>query len=56
MYFHRVLLLLIPAIYMVLPLLIDSWQSMQTPWYIPYLVWSGIIILAFLIERRHHDV
>lgn len=56
MYFHRVLLLLIPGLYMVLPLIIDSWQSLTTPWYLPYIAWLVIILLAFLIERRPRDV
>lgn len=56
MYFHRVLLLIIPALYMVAPLLIDSWQRLQTPWYIPYLVWLVVIVLIFLIEQRRRDV
>ncbi len=56
MYFHRLLLLLIPAIYMVLPLIIESWQTLNGPWYLPYLIWLGVIIIAYLIERRHRDV
>lgn len=52
MYFHRVLLLLIPALYMVIPLIIESWQSMESPWFLPYLVWFAVIALAFIIERR----
>lgn len=56
MYFHRVLLLIIPALYMVAPLLIDSWQRLQTSWYIPYFVWLVVIILIFLIEKGHRDV
>ena len=56
MYFHRVLVLLIPAIYMVLPLVIDSWQSVNPPWYLPFIAWLCVIILAFIIERRHRDV
>lgn len=56
MYFHRVLLLLIPAVYMIIPLLIDSWTAMEPPWYAPYLLWLGIILLAVLIERKRDHV
>ncbi len=56
MYFHRLLLLLIPALYMVVPLLIDSWQAIQSPWYLTYIVWFVVIVLAFLVERGHRDV
>ncbi|WP_286240108.1 hypothetical protein [Neptuniibacter halophilus] len=56
MYFHRVLLLLIPALYMVLPLIIDSWQALRGPWYLPYFAWAMVILIAFLVEKRRHDV
>jgi hypothetical protein len=56
MEFHRILLLLIPSLYFLLPLLINSWQQIDPPWFIPYLVWFFIIIFAFLIERRKRDV
>lgn len=56
MHFHRVLLLLIPALYMVAPLLIDSWQGLQLPWFAPYLVWLAVIILMFIVERGYRNV
>ncbi len=56
MEFHRVLLLFIPALYLLLPLLIHSWQQMNAPWYTPYAVWCAVIIFAFLIEKRSRDV
>lgn len=55
MEFHRVLLLLIPTLYMVVPLLIDSWQRLDPPWQMPYAVWLITIILAFVIEKGRHD-
>jgi len=56
MYFHRLLLLLIPALYLVVPLIIESWQGLNGPWYLPYLIWLGVIIIAFIIERKLRNV
>ncbi len=56
MEFHRILLLLIPSLYILLPLLINSWQQMNPPWFTPYAVWLSIIFFAFLIEKRNRDV
>ncbi len=57
MYFHRVLLLLAPGLYIMLPLIIDWWQHLAGPWYKPFLVWALLILTAFLIERRRrHNV
>ncbi|WP_156473545.1 hypothetical protein [Neptuniibacter pectenicola] len=56
MYFHRLLILLILMLYLVVPLVIDSWQSIDAPWYLPYIIWLAIILIAFLVERERTDV
>ena len=33
--------------------LIDWWVSADNPWYLPYLLWLIIIVLAGLIHLRH---
>ncbi|PIE20797.1 MAG: hypothetical protein CSA61_01175 [Neptuniibacter caesariensis] len=48
--------MLVPAIYMVTPLLIDSWQGVGMPWYTPFAAWFAVIIFAFVIEQRRKDV
>ena len=35
------------------PPLIDWWVSEDNPWYLPYLLWLIIILLAGLIHLRH---
>jgi len=52
MYFHRVLLLLIPGLYIILPLIIDWWQQLEGPWYKPFLAWTLLVIAAFAVDRR----
>jgi hypothetical protein len=34
------------------------WVTDRTPWYVPYLVWLGLIVLAAWANRgeRDHDV
>jgi H+/Cl- antiporter ClcA len=34
------------------------WTSTTTPWYVPYLVWLGIIAAAFGVQRwrTRHDL
>ncbi|MDO6515230.1 MULTISPECIES: hypothetical protein [Neptuniibacter] len=56
MYFHRLLILLVIMLYLVVPLVIDSWQSMDTPWFLPYIIWLAVIAIAFLIDRKRSDV
>jgi len=56
MYSHRLLLLLLPAAYLLAPLIINWWQQLDGPWFRPFLVWLGVVIAAIIIEkrRRHH--
>ena len=34
-----------------LPPLMDLWFSIDSPWYLPYLVWSGVILLSYYLQR-----
>ncbi len=52
MYLHRVLLLLIPAVYLLFPLVIDWWQDLQGPWFRHFAAWTAIVVIAFIIEQR----
>lgn len=56
MYYHRLLLLLIPVLAIIFPLMVDSWQDLNTPWYTPYVLWLAAVIIAFILERRRNDV
>lgn len=55
MYLHRLLLLLIPALYLLLPPFINGLQQLNGPWYRPFIIWSVVVIIAAIIEgkRRH---
>lgn len=52
MYFHRLLLLLIPAAYLLLPLVIHWWQTLEGPWYLPFMTWAAAVVVAFITEQR----
>ena len=32
--------------------LLDIWSDSSNPWYTPYLIWSLIILLIFLLQKR----
>ncbi len=34
-----------------LPPLLGLWFSLDSPWYLPYLVWFGIILLSYFLQR-----
>jgi hypothetical protein len=37
--------------------LLTWWSAAGSNWYLPYLLWAVIILIAFLIQRlHHHDV
>jgi hypothetical protein len=31
------------------------WTSPDSPWYVPYLLWLGIILLTAWIHRKDHE-
>ncbi len=46
------------SLLVLLPPLFTLWISIDSPWYLPYLVWFGIILLSFWLQRllRKHAV
>ena len=33
------------------------WATIAGVWYLPYLLWLGLIgLIAWVVHRRHHDV
>ncbi len=45
-----IVVVLIAAL-VLLPPLLDLWFSIDSPWYLPYAVWFGIILLSFFLQR-----
>ncbi len=44
------------SLLVLLPPLINLWFDTTSPWYLPYLVWSGIIALTYWLQyllRKH---
>jgi len=35
--------------------LVVWWTTPGSPWYLPYLMWFGIIVLTAWIQGRHRD-
>lgn len=56
-HWDRTLLLFLFAVFVLVSPLKAIWASVDSPWYMPYLIWAVIIALAFWLERRQqHDV
>ena len=45
------IVVLLIAILVLLPPLLSLWISPEVSWYLPYLVWLGIILLAYGLQR-----
>lgn len=45
-----IVVLLISSL-VLLPPLLDLWFSIDSPWYLPYLIWFGIIVLSYYLQR-----
>ena len=43
------------ATFIVAPPLLTWWARPERPWFLPYLVWGGIILMIYLIQRRIHN-
>jgi hypothetical protein len=52
-----IIAVLISLLLLLQPLL-NLWFAVGSPWYLPYLVWFGIILLSYWLQRilRKHAV
>ena len=51
-YLDRVLISFALALALLLPPLLELWMAPSAPWYLPYLVWLGLIALTAVAQRR----
>ena len=54
MYIQRTLLLAVAVLLVCFPFLTDWLTSDFSAWYRPYVVWSGIVFIAWLGQRSRH--
>ncbi|HET8848417.1 MAG: hypothetical protein VX939_02755 [Pseudomonadota bacterium] len=52
MYIYRLVFLLVLAIYIFSPNILDWWTAPDNAWYSPYLIWGGMIAIGFWLEWR----
>lgn len=52
MYIYRLVFLLVLAIYIFSPVVVDWWADPEGAWYRPYLIWLALIGLAIWLESR----
>lgn len=52
------IVMVIVALLVLLPPLSNLWLGDHSPWFLPYLVWFGIILLSYWLQRllRKHAV
>lgn len=46
------ILLFLLAIFLFVSPLVQWWASDDSPWYLPYLIWFGIITLVAWVQQR----
>ncbi|WP_018402541.1 hypothetical protein [Marinobacter gelidimuriae] len=52
MYIYRLVFLLVLAIYVFSPNILNWWMSSGSAWYSPYLIWAGLIVIGVWLEWR----
>ncbi len=45
------IVVLLICLLLLLPPLLGLWFSIGSPWFLPYLVWFGIIVLSYYLQR-----
>lgn len=52
------IIVVLVALLLLLPPLSNLWFGDHAPWFLPYLVWLGIILLCYLLQRllRKHAI
>lgn len=55
MQMHHLLMLLIPAVYLVMPMLVDWWLESHAPWYQLFIGWLILVLLLLLLDRRREN-
>lgn len=53
-YLDGVLLVFLFAVFVLLPPFVGFWATPNAPWYLPYIVWLGIIVLVALVQSKRH--
>ncbi|WP_127476896.1 hypothetical protein [Sulfurivermis fontis] len=48
----RVVLLFLLALFLLVSPLLDWWAADGNPWYLPYLIWLGLIVAMYRLQRR----
>lgn len=51
-YLDRAILLFLLGLFLFASPLLAWWSAPGRPWYLPYLLWLCLIVLAFLLQRQ----
>ncbi len=56
MFIYRLISALIIGLYLLSPVVVDSWGEVDQSWYRPFAIWFLLIVLvAWMERRRKHD-
>jgi hypothetical protein len=54
-YLDRIVLLFVLSLFLLASPVNGFWASSRALWYSPYLLWGGLIALAFWLQRRRYQ-
>ncbi len=46
------IIVVLVALILLLPPLLHLWTAQDNAWFTPYLVWLGVILLSFLLQKK----
>jgi hypothetical protein len=46
------IIVVLVALILLLPPLLHLWTAQDNAWYTPYLVWLGVILLSYLLQKK----
>ena len=50
-----ILILFLFALFLLVSPLVDWWARPDAPWFMPFLLWAVLILLAALLQHRRRD-
>ncbi len=53
-YFDAVTVVFVCAVFVFLSPFLLVWSFPTAPWYLPYLLWGGVILIAAIVQRLRH--
>lgn len=49
---NRLVLVLLFTVFLLSPAMLEWWTDPDIPWYQPYILWAGMIAIAWFLQRQ----